>query len=123
MSLVLETLDERANPRFLVRIAIFHGPYQKKILTDYSISMSTGGVFIESSLILPEDTELTVKFNLPISDTTIITKARVAWINDPPALKKLSLPSGMGLQFLDLSMEDMQTIRTFLADGKLVPTW
>lgn len=118
-----EAPDNRANPRYLTRIAIFYGPYQRKILTDYTINMSTGGVFIESSIILPEDTELTIKFNLPNSDIIIIAKARVAWLNDPAALKKVSLPPGMGLQFLDLSMEDLHTIRKFLDSGKFVPTW
>lgn len=123
MSANQEPLDNRTNPRYLTRIAIFYGPYQKKILTDYSINMSTGGVFIESSMILPEDTELTVKFNLPNSDTIITVNARVAWTNDPAALKKPSLPPGMGLQFLDLSMEDMHTIRAFLDNGEFMPTW
>jgi uncharacterized protein (TIGR02266 family) len=123
MSIELDPLDNRANPRYLTRIAIFYGPYQNQILTDYSINMSTGGVFIESSIILPEDTELTVKFNLPESDTIIIVKSRVAWTNDPGALKKISLPPGMGLQFLDLCSEDMYAIRTYLVKGAFVPTW
>jgi uncharacterized protein (TIGR02266 family) len=123
LSIELESLDARANPRYLARIAIFYGPYQKKILTDYCINMSTGGVFIESSMILPEDTELTVKFNLPNSDTIIIANARVAWINDLPILKKASLPPGMGLQFINLSLEDMYTIRRFLDTGEFMPTW
>jgi|SRR6185369_5503648 len=123
MQMELESLDARANPRYLTRIAIFYGPYQKKILTDYSINLSTGGVFIETNMILPEGTELTVKFNLPISDVIITTRARVAWTNDPPELKKVSLPRGMGLQFLDLSIEDMHTIRRFLDTGEFVPTW
>jgi Tfp pilus assembly protein PilZ len=85
--------------------------------------MSTGGVFVESSMILPADTELTVKFKLPNSDTIIIAKARVAWINDPLELKKSSFPPGMGLQFLNLSIEDMHTIRAYLNNNKFTPTW
>src|SRR6185369_8869239 len=123
MSITLDPLDTRANPRYLTRIAIFYGPFQKKILTDYSINLSTGGVFIESSVILPEGTELTVKFNLPNSDIIITAKARVAWVNDPLVLKKASLPPGMGLQFLNLSIEDMHTIRTSLDNGKFTTTW
>ena len=123
MSIKQEALAKRPNPRYLTRIAIFYGPYQKQILTDYSLNMSTGGLFIESSLVLPEDTELTVKFKLPDSDTIIVAKVRVAWINDPLDLKKLFFPAGMGLQFLDLSSEDMYAIRTYLDIGAFVPTW
>ena len=85
--------------------------------------MSTGGVFIESGMILPEDSDLTVKFKLPNSDNIIVAKAIVAWVNDPSSLKKPSLPPGMGLQFLDLSLEDLHTIRAFLIEGNFQPTW
>jgi uncharacterized protein (TIGR02266 family) len=115
--------EKRNNPKVQARIAIFHGPYQKTILTDYSMNMSTGGVFIESKMILPEDTELTVKFKLPDTDTIIVAKARVAWQNAPPVLKKPSLPHGMGLQFLDLSLDDLHNIRAFLESGTFEPTW
>jgi len=115
--------EKRSNPRYLARIAIFHGPYQKEILTDYSVNMSTGGVFIESRMILPEGAEMTVKFNLPNTDRIIVARATVAWVNSPAALKKPSLPPGMGLQFLDLSLDDLHTIRAFLAEGNFQPTW
>ena len=123
MSANQEPLEKRTDPRYLARIAIFYGIYQKELLTDYSINISTGGVFVESGRILPEGTELTVKFNLPDSDIIIVAKARVAWTNEPAALKKTSLPPGMGLQFLDLSLENMHTIRAFLDKGNFVPTW
>jgi uncharacterized protein (TIGR02266 family) len=118
-----QELEKMTDPRNLARIAIFHGPYQKQVLTDYAINISTGGVFIESSRILPEDTEVTVKLNLPDSDTILIAKARVAWTNNPDSLKRTSLPSGMGLLFVDLSMEDMNTLREVLYYQKFVPTW
>ena len=107
----------------MVRIAIFHGPYQKQILADYSVNVSTGGVFIESSRILPKATDITVKFKLPNADNIIVVKAIVAWVNDPVSLKKPSLPPGMGLQFLDLSLDDLHAIRAFLIEGNFKPTW
>jgi len=123
MSIKQEVFAKRPDPRYLTRIAIFYGTYQKKILTDYSINLSTGGVFIETNTILPEDTNLTVKFKLPNTDTLIIVKARVAWINGPGSLRKAAFPIGMGLHFLDLSSEDMCAIRTYLDKGAFVPTW
>ena len=114
---------KRLDPRYLTRIAIFYGSYQKRILTDYSINMSTGGVFVETQMTLPEDTELTVKFKLPHTDTLIVVRARVAWVNGPESVKKTALPVGMGLHFLNLSSEDMSAIRTYLDNGAFVPTW
>lgn len=115
--------ERRIYRRYLARIAIFYGLYQNDLLTDYSINISTGGVFIETRKILPEGTEVTVKFNLPNSDIIIVAKARVAWTNDPGFLKKETLPPGMGLQFIDLSLDDVHTIRTHLENGKFAPTW
>lgn len=111
------------DPRYTARIAIFNGPYQKELLTDYSINISTGGLFIETEKILPIDTDLIVKFNLPDLDIIITTRARVAWTNDPGALKKASLPPGMGLQFVDLSLEDLRNLRSYFDKNKFVPTW
>ena len=123
MPTIQESPEKRTDRRYLARIAIFYGRYQNDLLTDYSINISTGGVFIETGKILPEGTEVTVKLNLPDSDIIIVTNARVAWTNCPGFPRKESLPSGMGLQFLDLSLENMHTIRSFLENGKYVPTW
>lgn len=115
--------EKLTDPRYKARIAVFNGPYQKELLTNYTVNISTGGLFLETSKILPIDTSLIVKFQLPHSDAVIVSKARVAWTNDPVALKKPSFPPGMGLQFLDLSLENLHTIRAFLDKGEFVPTW
>jgi uncharacterized protein (TIGR02266 family) len=119
-----QELDEkRDSRRYMARMAVFYGHYKKTIFTNYSINMSTGGMFIESENILPVDSELVVKFKLPDSDRIIVSNARVAWTNDPDAIKKPSLPPGMGIQFLDLSLDDLHSIRAFLNTGDVVPTW
>lgn len=116
-------IERRSDPRYLARIAIFNGPYQKELVTDYTVNVSTGGLFIETSKILPIDTLLTLKFKLPDMDSVITCTSRVAWTNEPPVLKKPSLPPGMGIQFIDLSLDDMHAIRLFLDKGELLPTW
>jgi uncharacterized protein (TIGR02266 family) len=111
------------DPRYLARIAIFHGSEQKKLITDYTVNVSTGGVFIETSKILPVGTHLTMKFKLPDNDRIINCNSRVAWTNGPDALKKPSLPPGMGIQFIDLSQDDLQAIRLYIDKGELVGIW
>lgn len=123
MSECNENLEEAPDPRFKARIAIFNGPSQRRILSDYTVNMSSGGMFIETGNILPVDTLLTVKFKLPGNDAIITSKARVAWTNEPGHLRKCSYPPGMGLQFIDLSLKDLHTIREYLNTGNLVPTW
>lgn len=118
-----EYIERRSDPRFLARIAIFNGPSLKELVTDYSVNVSTGGLFIETSKILPLGTMLMVKFKLPDIESVITCKSRVAWTNDPPNLKKPALPQGMGIQFLDLSLDDMHAIRHYIDKGELIPTW
>ena len=123
MTECIEQLEDRADPRFRARIAIFNGPDQRRLISNYSVNMSTGGLFIETETILPVDTLLLVKFKLPDDDAIIACNARVAWTNETGHLKKYSSPPGMGLQFLNLSLENMYVIRDYLYKGDLVPTW
>jgi uncharacterized protein (TIGR02266 family) len=109
--------------RKYIRLTIYNGPDQQNIMTNYSVNMSTGGVFIETSNLRRVDTPLVIKFNLPDNDVIITCKARVAWTNEPGQLKKLIYLPGMGIQFLDLSLENLQAIRNFLKEGDLKPIW
>lgn len=115
--------ETRSDPRYKARIAVFHGPNQNELLTNYSVNISASGIFIETDSILPVDTEIVVKFKLPGADRIIAANVRVMWTNEPGATKKASLPPGMGLRFLDLSLDDLHAVRAFLETGELVPTW
>ena len=100
--------------RFNVRLAIQYGPELRELASDYSVNMSTGGVYIETSENLPIGTPLFVKFTLPTSETPVTCKARVAWTNEPGSPRTSSLPPGMGLQFFCLSLENSGELRDFL---------
>lgn len=95
-----EQHEQKHDPRFKVCLTVSDGPDENKTVTNYLVNMSTGGMFIEASELLPVDTLLKVELMLPGNDTPITCKARVAWTNGPHTLKKQSLPYGMGLQFL-----------------------
>jgi uncharacterized protein (TIGR02266 family) len=106
-----------------IRLAIYNGPDQQQLMTNYSVNMSSGGLFIETENIRSVDTPLVIKFKLPDTGRIITSKARVAWINEPGNLKKYSLPPGMGIQFIDLSLENLQAIRNFLRICEIKPVW
>jgi uncharacterized protein (TIGR02266 family) len=112
-----------SEPRRNIRLAIYCDPDQQKLMTNYTVNLSAGGVFIEAEDILPVDTTLEIKFKLPDNDIIITCNARVAWTNEPGLLKKDSLPPGMGIQFVDLSLNNLQAIRNFLKEGDLKPVW
>jgi hypothetical protein len=60
---------------------------------------------------------------LPANDTPIACKSKVAWTNEPGEMNSSDLPIGMGLQFFDLSLESIHTIRDFIDESGLEPTW
>ena len=116
-------LEQREEPRYKARLAIYYGPSQQNVMRDYSINVSTGGIFVETDEPLPEETSLYIKFMLPIMDSPITCKSKVAWTNEPGKIKSKSLPTGMGLQFLDLPLERVHSIRRFIQEGGLEPEW
>ncbi len=121
----ISTAREKIEPRYRVRLAIFFGFEQQQLMSNYSVNMNTGGIFIETNSILLVDTPLVVKFMLPGKKGKLITcKARVAWTNKPGDRKSPHLPAGMGLQFRGLPLDHLHAIRDFLEiEGGLSPTW
>jgi uncharacterized protein (TIGR02266 family) len=115
--------EQKQEPRYNVRIAIFYGVNPHELVTNYTVNLSSGGLFIETKETLPVDTILCVEFKLPDRSNVISCKARVAWVIEENSNKKPSFPPGMGLHFLTLSLEDIRTIREYLCDYDLVPTW
>lgn len=92
-------------------------------MTCFSINVSTGGVFVETESSLPVETPLVLKFILPGHSNPINCKGRVAWVNDVKAPRNRRLPPGMGLQFMDPSLEDMAVVRSFVMQSLAVPKW
>ncbi|PNU20329.1 two-component system response regulator [Geothermobacter hydrogeniphilus] len=107
-------LSERQAPRVDARLQVRYGEGLERELTDYSLNISTGGVFLETTNPLPPGSPLSLEFNLPQRSEPIVSQARVAWINDPKRITKPHLPPGMGVQFLDLSLADLQAVRDFV---------
>jgi uncharacterized protein (TIGR02266 family) len=118
-AMAVEYDDLRVNVRF----AVYYGEKQERVMSDYSVNMSFGGIFIESEKILPPDTTLLVEFKLPVYEKPIRCKSRVAWTNEPQNPKSSALPAGMGLQFIDLTLDDMHVVRSYIEEVGLKPSW
>jgi uncharacterized protein (TIGR02266 family) len=106
--------ERRTSSRFNVHFPIYYGVQSQKLVRDYSVDLSTGGLFLETKLAVPVGTLLNVVFTLPGVGTTIMCTARVTWLNGPVALREPLLPSGMGLKFLDIDTQGVNSIRDFL---------
>jgi uncharacterized protein (TIGR02266 family) len=107
-------LVERVAERYPAKLEVCYGATADQKLTDFSVNISTGGLFLETAQPLPAGTPLTLQINLPNRSTPLRCSARVAWVNEPENPLKAALPPGVGLQFVDLSLEDMHQLRDFL---------
>jgi uncharacterized protein (TIGR02266 family) len=101
-------------PRIDVRLSVRYGVRRHKASDDFSVNLSTGGIFLEARKIVPVGTPLDVTFTLPDDGTTINCTAQVAWLNEPALRCQPLLPAGMGLKFLDIDTHEVNAIRKFL---------
>jgi uncharacterized protein (TIGR02266 family) len=116
-------ISDRTAPRVSVRMRIHYGTGEQKLLANYSVNLSTGGVFIEAKDILPIETPLSLEFILPNLEKTIRCQGRVAWVNAPEEIVSPRLPPGMGIQFIDLKLDDLHALREFIKNECLHPSW
>ena len=125
MSIVKKHLavTERKAPRFIARLRVQYGPDRETVLEDYSLNLSTGGLFLVTHNLLPVATNLKLAFIFPGDEGNVRCEAKIAWVNHPELLKNPHLPAGMGIQFTNLSLDDMSCIRDFIKNGDLEPFW
>jgi len=112
-----------AGNRLKSEIRVFYGPDRKAMLSGFSVDLSTGGLYLKTEVPLQVEECLTLLFTLPGEDRSISCNVRVAWVNSADKPRKPELPPGVGLQFVDLSLEAMKAIRRFLEHNEIVPTW
>ncbi|MBJ6723189.1 response regulator [Geomesophilobacter sediminis] len=111
--------EERAH----VRLLVSYGSNNEFPLTDYSINLSTGGLFLETEALLSVGTRIQAEFVLPHDSSCIRCNAKIAWINSSYYQSNPQLAVGMGVQFLDLGLDHLEAIRTFVRTQNLVPAW
>ncbi len=116
-------VSDRLEPRVLARLEVRHVEGRGELLRDYSLNLSSGGLFLATNSPLPVDTRLTLAFQLPDSQLPITCPGCVAWVNLPGEWFNPLLPTGMGLQFLDLSTDELSALRQFVKHQCIAPSW
>ena len=115
-------VSQRDAPRVALRLNVHYGfGDEERELQEYSINVSTGGLFIETVEPLPVATPLRLEFLLPEQERPIRCVGRVAWLNAEDGQQNPRLPKGMGVQFVDISLEDMRLIRSFIMQELVAP--
>jgi uncharacterized protein (TIGR02266 family) len=111
------------NKRYRAKIQVQYGKNIEKTLTEFSINISSGGLFLCTKNPLEIGETLFISFLLSGQKRQISCNAQVAWVNSPTNPTKKTLPSGMGIRFIDLSLDDLHAIRDFIEDNRLEPMW
>jgi phosphoserine phosphatase RsbU/P len=114
-------IEDRAASRQSARFLVHYGTEPQKLQNGYTVNLSTGGLFLETDYPLEKGDPLMLKFLFPDGDERISCRARVAWTNQPELLQKPDVPPGMGVQFLDMSLGDMEVLRFHIGNGCLTP--
>ena len=110
-----DTVERRSSVRLKADIRVYYGDYQSKLLTGYSVDLSTGGIFLVTTCPFDVDDIVKLKFSMPgEGKKTVSCDARVAWINYEDKRLKPEYSTGVGLQFIGLAPEDLCSIVGFL---------
>ena len=115
--LMSEETKNEVSKTFLERV-IFEATIKYKSLPEINLSglsnnLSAGGLYLRTHLPLEVDDTLALSFSLP-GNVSISCDARVAWTNSGKIKRKLDYARGVGLQFLNLSSEDVSTLENFI---------
>ncbi len=108
-------LTQDACQRLKSEMRVYYGPSPQTVLSDFSVDFSTGGLYLKTNIPLGLDDDLMLTFSLPGQEKKSVScGARVAWVNQEGNLLKAELPSGVGVQFIDLAPEDLASIASCL---------
>lgn len=116
-------LEVRVGKRIKAQMRVYYGPAPQKMLSEFSVDLSMGGLYVKTDSPLSLHENLTLRFTLPDQKGMVSCEARVAWVNPKNNPRKPELPPGMGIQFVKLSLDDMKSIRRFLEHNELEPSW
>lgn len=104
----------RHENRLKVHMHVCYGPYQNTTITGYCIDISTGGAYIKTELLLAVNEHLSLMLHMPNRLDPVTCNARVAWINPAIGCQKPELPPGVGVEFIDFTSEELDSISSFI---------
>jgi uncharacterized protein (TIGR02266 family) len=113
----------RGAHRVPARLQVRFGGGGDRILTNFTVNVSTGGVFVETAQPFAVGDPLETSFVLPGRGQRVRCQSRVAWVNEAERPLAPSLPPGIGLQFFDISEDDRAAILSFVKVRLLSPFW
>jgi uncharacterized protein (TIGR02266 family) len=104
----------RQSPRFSAHIPVQFSSPKNPQARCLSLNISNRGIFIEAGSAESIGTELKLSFLLETMADPIECRARVAWLNSSMERRQAHYPTGMGLEFIDLSDDYSVAIEAYL---------
>lgn len=120
-----EIREERRKERkrLKTKLQVYFGPSSELVLSGFSVDISAGGLFIQTTYPFQVNDKLQLIFTLPGHEKSINCEARVAWTNSEHSRQIPELPPGIGLGFVDLSLEDVMSISKFIEESDIEGVW
>ncbi len=113
-------LAPRASVAMSVRFR--HLPHGDELIGK-TANLSTGGVFLATDCLYPRDSRLEMQLEIdPVAGRSMVLVGRVAWTNHPEWVLKPNLPIGMGIEFLDLALNEMVALENFVNRNFIHPS-
>ena len=110
----LLNISNRGELRAAVDLPLRWGKDISKLRSGRILNLNNSGAFITTDKFYPVNTIVSLELYLTASDHPLCCKGRVAWVNHPEWLKTANLPTGMGVQFLDLAPENTDVLQGLL---------
>jgi uncharacterized protein (TIGR02266 family) len=104
--------DRRLAPRIAVAVAVTFES-EHNFYTGLTSDLSSGGLFVATHNLRPVGERIHLRFTLPTSHEPIEVTTEVRWLR-PNAVAGGGGEVGMGLQFLDISMQAREAVHAFL---------
>lgn len=113
----------KTQKRLKAKLQIYFGPTKEIILSGFSVDISAGGLYLQTTYPFHENDEMRLIFTLPDQEESISCDAKVAWTNMEGRQLIKELPAGVGLEFIKLSLEDLMAISKFIEDSDIEGDW
>jgi uncharacterized protein (TIGR02266 family) len=105
--------ERRAEPRIELEVEVGLET-EHNFYTGLTQDISSGGLFVATSMQYRVGERLRVRFSLPGQSEPITADAEVRWVRDPRAMKT-DAPEGIGLRFVELPANAHTEIAQFLS--------
>ncbi len=107
-------LSLRAAPRIDTRVLVRFGSNGDLDRHDFTVNLSSGGLYLATSQEFTSGDELKLEFLLPDCEEPLLCCGRIAWINQGEKRRRKDLDDGVGIEFIALAKEKRLALQKFV---------